>query len=175
MEQGEPSTSSTLRSTMAFMSAKDSPPRGKCGLRRGIKASVQCDGGRFENAAPAMPDGNLPWTPHAATALDLRAAKIDRNPFLGANSRRRVCTRRRVRLGQSPGLSRASDHRSSKLLAFEENKISRRKLPAFIFLDGFTYDRLAGRGDYAGKDAKKMAGPASPPSISGVNFSPSAL
>ena len=142
-------------------------------LRRGtsavlgakVKAGVQCDGGRFENAAPATPDGSVPWTSHAATALDLRAAKIDGILSLGPtpeDALARADVTGSVNL-QGCHAHQIIDHPSS--WPSRRVKISRRKLPAFIFLDGFTYDRMAGRGDYASRTRKKWLD-RQPPSIS---------
>jgi hypothetical protein len=140
-----------------------------CGAK--VKAGVQCDGGRFENAAPAMPDGSVPWTPHAAIALDLRAAKIDGILSLGPtpeDALARADVTGSVNL-QGCHAHQIIDHPSS--WPSRRVKISRRKLPAFIFLDGFTYDRMAGRGDYASRTRKKWLD-RQPPEHLGVNFRP---
>ena len=138
-----------------------------CGAK--VKANFQCNGGRFDNAAPAKPNGSVPWSPHAATAIDLHGAKID-----GILS-----------LGQTPedALARADVTGSLNLQGCHAHQIidhpgswpsrrikaSKRKLPAFIYLDGFTYDRIGGQWDYGARTRKKWLD-RQPPEHLGVNF-----
>jgi hypothetical protein len=138
-----------------------------CGAK--VKAGFQGSGGRFDNAAPATADGSAPWPPRAATALDLRAAKIEGILSLGPNSKdplARAEVRGSLNL-QGCHAHQIVDHPSS--WPSKRIKVSRRKLPAFIFLDGFTYDRMAGRGDYAARTRKKWLD-RQPPEHLGVNF-----
>jgi len=140
-----------------------------CGAK--VKANFQCNGGRFENAAPAKPDGSVPWSPHAATAINLRVANIDGQLLLGPtpeDASARADVKGSLNL-QGCHAHQIIDHPSSWPPG--RIKTSRRKLPAFIYLDGFTYDRMSARGDCDARARKRWL-KRQPPAHLGVNFRP---
>jgi hypothetical protein len=114
-----------------------------------IKGNFECYGGRFDNAVPAQSDGSTIWSPVAANALSLYFAKIDGTLWLGPHA---GDAKARAEIAGSMALGGCHaheiiDHPSSwpsKYVTTADGK----RLTASIILDGFTYDRLTGRGDY---------------------------
>ncbi len=136
-----------------------------------VKADFQCNDGQFDNAAPAKPDGSGTWIPHAATAINLRDAKIGGILSLGPTSEDPLA---RAHVTGSVNLQGCQahqfiDHPSS--WPSRRIKASKRKLPAFIYLDGFTYDRMAGQRDYGPRTRKKWLD-RQPPQHLGADFRP---
>ncbi len=121
-----------------------------------VKGNFYCIGGRFDNAVPEKADGSKTSAPHSADALGLQDAKIDGTLWLGPHA---GDAHARALIAGSVNLSGCYahdiiDHPSSwpsETITGVEGK----KLPATICLDGFTYDRMAGRGDYSTTTRKR--------------------
>ena len=115
-----------------------------------VKGNFFCVGGHFDNLAAVKPDGSSIWTPRAAAALSFHGAEIDGILWLGphggnANARADIAGSLVL---TSCHAHEIIDHPSSwpaERVTVGEGK----KLPAFIYLEGFTYDRMTGSGDYS--------------------------
>ncbi len=137
-----------------------------------INGSCACLGGLFDNAVAAAPDDGAKKARVAAAALHLQAAKIDGALWLGPTTRgahQRADIRGSLRLDGCHA-NEIADHPNSwprKRIVGPEGK----KLPAFLYLDGFTYNRMMGQGDYR-TGARKRWLKRQPPDHLGVNFRP---
>ncbi len=135
-----------------------------------VGGDFYCGGGRFENAAHAKKDGNLIWDPRVATALNLQGAKIDGTLWLGPPAQDGRAAARilgSVKLGcearqivDNPGCWPPKKVRVA----------GGKKLPAFIYLDGLTYDRFV-YGDYDAATRKRWLD-RQPSGHLGVSFRP---
>jgi hypothetical protein len=129
-------------------------------------------GGLFDNAVAATPDDGAKKTRVAAAALHLQAAKIDGALWLGPTAqegRQRADIRGSLRLDGCHA-NDIVDHPSSwprKRVLGPDGK----KLSAFLYLDGFTYNRMMGRGDYRTGVRKRWL-ERQPPDHLGVNYRP---
>jgi hypothetical protein len=135
-----------------------------------VKGSVYCAGGRFENLVPAQADGSAAWKPHLASALYLQSARIGGTLSLGPHA---ADARAQADILGSLNLDGCHtgeivDHSSSWPAA---KKLGGETLPAFIYLDGFTYGRLGGSGDYEAGQRVKWLGK-QPPRDLGLEFRP---
>ena len=136
-----------------------------------VAGNVQCIGGRFDNSAPAQDDCSIKPL-RAATAVSLRSANIEGMLSLGplaGNARGRADIIGSLNLGGCRA-HEIVDHPSSwpkRRVVLE----TRKTLPAFVFLDGFTYDRMAGQGDYDARTRKKWLD-RQPSQHLGVSFRP---
>jgi hypothetical protein len=135
-----------------------------------VKGSVYCAGGRFENLVPAKADGSPAWKPHLASALYLQSARIGGTLSLGphaANASAKADIIGSLNLGGCHA-HEIVDHSSSWPAA---KKLGGESLPAFIYLDGFTYGSLGGRGDYEVSTRRKWLDK-QPPCDLGLEFRP---
>jgi hypothetical protein len=116
-----------------------------------VAGNVQCIGGRFANAAPAKDDRSI-----AASAISLRSAIIEGILWLGppaGNALGRADITGSLNL-EGCRAHEVVDHPGSwptRRVVLE----TRKTLRTFVFLDGFTYDRMAGQGDYDARTRKK--------------------
>jgi hypothetical protein len=137
-----------------------------------VKGNFDGSGGLFDNSAALKSDGSATWRPMAAKALNLQAATIDGVLWLGPHAGDADA---RAEIAGSIELSGCHaheiiDHPSSwpsKHITTADGK----RLPTFITLDGFTYDSLAGRGDYDTKTRKRWLD-RQPKTHLGENFRP---
>ncbi|MBI4725182.1 MAG: hypothetical protein HY765_09445, partial [Rhodomicrobium sp.] len=169
----------------AVLSCERAEIEGDVNLRKGFSASGEvtfsgayirgdfiCVGGRFDNSARAKGDGSKTWTPRAAYALNLQGMRIDGTLWLGpyaGDVEARAGISGSLHLGGCHA-HEVVDHPSS----WPAKKISTadgETLPAIIFLDGFTYDRLVGTGDYDTSTRKRWLD-RQPPQHLGLNFRP---
>ncbi|MGO9171898.1 MAG: hypothetical protein ACLP7P_08040 [Rhodomicrobium sp.] len=137
-----------------------------------IKSDIVCTGGRFNNSALNKADASPAWAPQLADALILSGAAIDgllRLGPQGQNASARADIQGSVALAGCHA-HEIADHSSSwpaKSLACEGDEA----VPAFITLDGFTYDRMAGGGTYDATARKKWLD-RQPSQHLGVDFRP---
>ncbi len=137
-----------------------------------VKGDLICIDARFDNASPVQADGGLKWIRQSADAIDLQGAKVDGVFWLGPDGQDPLAN---VEIRGSVNLAGCHvhglvDHSKSwprKRVRSDEG----RRLSAFIHLDGFTYDRFAGCGDYATTTRRKWLGRQSPRDL-GVCFKP---
>jgi hypothetical protein len=131
-----------------------------------IKGNLHCSNGRFENSSL---ETSQPPTRRVATAIDLRSARIDRILWLGVPINRghgsgaivgsvnlQGCYAREI--ADHPGTWPTKEVRVDGATP----------LPAFIYLDGFVYDRLVGKG--YDPTARRRWLDRQPPNHLGVNF-----
>jgi len=132
-----------------------------------VAGNVQCIGGRFDNSAPAKDDRSI-----AASAISLRSANIEGILWLGppaGNANGRADITGSLNLGGCR-THEIVDHPASwpkKRVVLE----TRKTLPTFVFLDGLTYDRMIGQGDYDARTRKKWLD-RQPSQHLGVSFRP---
>jgi hypothetical protein len=114
-----------------------------------VKGSIFCAGGRFDNLVPVKADGAPISRPHLASALYLQSARIGGTLSLGPHA---ADAGAKADIAGSLNLAGCHAHEivdhSSSWPAAKIAIGGGERLPAFIYLDGFTYDRLGGRGDY---------------------------
>jgi hypothetical protein len=135
-----------------------------------IKGSFYCAGGRFDNLGTARADGGLRPGPYLRTALYLQSAHIGGTLSLGphpGNAQTKADIAGSVNLAGCHA-HEIVDHSSSwpgaKIVGGE-------RLPAFIYLDGFTYGRLGGPSDYEACQRMKWLDK-QPPRDLGLEFRP---
>jgi hypothetical protein len=137
-----------------------------------VKGSILCAGGRFDNLIPVKADGTSIWRPHLASALYLQSARIGGTLSLGPHA---ADARAKADIAGSLNLAGSHAHEivdhSSSWPAAKIAIPGGKRLPAFIYLDGFTYDRLGGRGDY-GVGVRMKWLDRRPPRDFGVEFRP---
>ena len=137
-----------------------------------LKRNLECAEGRFVNAAAKKADGSSTWTLQAANALNLVGAKVDGVLWLGP-------------LGQDAS-AKADIHGSVAFVGCQAQEIidhpsswpAKRvttkegaTLPAYVWLDGFSYGRMAGRGAYDAATRKRWLD-RQPPRHLGLEFRP---
>ncbi len=137
-----------------------------------IKGNLQLGNGRFDNAVLAGGDADAAAPRRAATAINLRAARIDGVLLLASSATHPHGQANIMGTLNLTGcrVHELVDHPSSwpsKKIRTREGKSAR----AFIFLDGFVYDRLMGRGDYSTATRKRWLD-RQPPGDLGANFRP---
>ncbi len=137
-----------------------------------VRGNLLCVDGRFDNASPKKADGSSKWIKQAADAIDLQGAKVDGILWLGPDGRD-ASAKAEIRGSVNLAGCHAHeivDHSKSwpkKRVRSDKGK----RLPTFIHLDGFTYDRLAGGGDYDRPTRRKWLD-RQPPKDRGLNFRP---
>jgi hypothetical protein len=136
-----------------------------------IGGNVNLAGGRFDNSAPEKADGSPTWRQQAATAINLQGANIDGALWLGPIAQDAFAKAYIAGSVKLDGCHAHSivDHPSSWPL--KGIKASGKKIPAFIYLDSFTYDRFVGRGDYEAATRKRWLD-RQPPRHLGLEFRP---
>ncbi len=135
-----------------------------------VKGDFHCGGGRFENSVQAKKEGNLVWAPRIATALNLQGAKIDGTLWLGPPARD---TRAAAKIFGSVKLGCVAWQVVDNPGCWPPKKVRAaggRKLPTFIYLDGFSYDRFA-YGDFDAATRKRWLD-RQPSDHLGVSFRP---
>ncbi len=134
--------------------------------RTHVRGDLLCIGGRFDNSAADKSDDSSTWTPRAASALNLIGARIDGTLWMGphgGDAHARADIAGSVYLSGSHAhviVDHPSSWPSEKVLVPEG-----KKLPALIYSDGFTYDRMGGSGDYSTATRKRWLD-RQPPGIS---------
>ncbi len=137
-----------------------------------IKGNLQLSNGHFDNAGLAKQEASPRRARRAAAAINLRGAKIDgvlwlAPPVRGPHGQATI-------IG-SLNLSGAYAHEIVDHPGSWPRKKARadgaKSLPAFIYLDGFVYDRLMGHGDYDPATRKRWL-ERQPPEHLGVDFRP---
>jgi hypothetical protein len=114
-----------------------------------IEGALQLVGGKFDNAVAAKSDHSSDWTPSAADAINLYRAQIKGALWLGPHAHD---DKAKATLRGSLSLAGAYahelvDHSTSwpeELIITPTGNL----LPAYIYLEGFTYDRFTGGGEY---------------------------
>ncbi len=137
-----------------------------------VRANFECSGGRFDNSALARADGSREWNSRAAIAINLFAAKIDGILWLGplggdAFARAEITGSLHLQECHTHNFIDHSSSWPSKGVVLPEGKTT----PAFVYLDGFTYVHLAGRGDYDASARKRWLD-RQPPRHLGLEFRP---
>ncbi len=137
-----------------------------------IRGNLLCIDARFDNASPKERDGRFKWIRQSADAIDLQGTKVDGIFWLGPDGRDALTApeiRGSVNLAGCHAHEIVDHSRSwpKRRLRSDEGK----RLSAFIHLDGFTYDRFAGRGDYDAPTRRKWL-VRQPPRDLGVCFKP---
>ncbi len=137
-----------------------------------VRGNLLCIDARFDNASPKKADGSSKWIKQSADAIDLQTAKVDGIFWLGPDGRDALSApeiRGSVNLAGCHAREMV-DHSKSwpkRRVRSDEGK----RLSAFIHLDGFTYGRFVGRGDYDAATRRKWLNRQSPRDL-GVCFKP---
>jgi hypothetical protein len=137
-----------------------------------INANFSCFGGRYDNATPERPDCSPTWTTRVADALSLQDAKINGTLYLGPPPQDATAG---AEITGSLNLTGCHAHElvdhPGSWPPKKVNTLGGKVLPAHIYLDGFTYDRLARGSDYETATRKRWLD-RQPPRHLGLEFRP---
>jgi hypothetical protein len=137
-----------------------------------VKGNFSCAEGCFRNPVLKKFDGSPTWIPHVADALVLAGAAIEGVLWLGPHA-----TDAHAKADIAGSLDLSGCHAHTIIDHPNSWPVRRvpagagRTLPAFILLDSFTYDSMAGRGDYS-TAARKCWLDRQPPWHLGLEFRP---
>jgi hypothetical protein len=141
-------------------------------IRAHVKANVVCSGGRFYNAFKKISDGSRKFGPRVSDAIDFQGARIDGALWFGPHGKDAHAWADIV-----GSLNLAGCHAHELMdhpRAWPKKKIlvqGGKRLPAFIDLDGFTYDRIIERGAFDAATRKRWL-QRQPHAHLGVEFKP---
>jgi hypothetical protein len=147
--------------------------RGETSFNRAhVKANIVCSGGRFFNASRKKSDGGRGFSPRVSDAIDLQGARIDGALWFGPHGKDA-----HARADMVGSINLAGCHAHELMdhpRAWPKKKIlvqGGKHLPAYIDLDGFTYDRVIERGAYDAATRKRWLN-RQPRRHLGVEFKP---